>query len=249
MARNIVVVDSSTSMRRIIRTMIQSAVNDAIVSEAKDCNVAMELVQNDPQNLVLFSKESSDQKWLDFIKKESGKKQESKTHYVVFTSSKNEDFLKEIKQYGVLHHLIIPFSPTSIGDFITEICNPFVMRSSRRYSAPNTTAILAQGAETHCAEVVNFSEGGMLCELEAPSRYAWAAPVMATLEFVIDDEKITADGLFSVISRMIVVASNPDYSPKRIRLAYRFVTVPEESKTALAKAFDNVENLEERFQQ
>lgn len=241
------ILDSSNSMRRIIKTMIQATVNDAVVSEASDSQEAMDLFAAGHYHVALFSRESSDQKWLDFAKEQSGKPEAQRSNFVLFTSSKKEDFLEEIKQYGIEESVIIPCSANDLGQLITRICHPFVMRTARRYSAPNTVVHMSQGSNSLSAEVINFSEGGMLCELDAPDGYNWAAPLMSKLEFNLDGTVLVASGLYSVLSRLMVVESNPDFSPKRIRLACRFVNVGEKTKAELVRVFENIEKQEEGF--
>jgi DNA-binding NarL/FixJ family response regulator len=244
MARNIIIMDSSASMRRIIRTMIQSTVNDAVVSEAQDAKEAQGLIEDAHYHLVIFSRESSDKKWLEFAQKRLALPEAQKTNFILFTSSKKKDYFEEIKRYGIQEHIVIPCGPNALGELIIKTCTHFSMRASRRYSIHDTRANLDQGSNSFPAEVINFSEGGVLCELEAPAQLHWCMPAMISMEFNLDGTMLKVAGLYSVARRLIVVESNPDYSPKRIRLACRFISVSEESKNQLAQVFKVIEQQE-----
>lgn len=245
MARNIIILDSSSSMRRIIKTMIRATVTDAVVSEASDSQEAMGLFATCHFHVALFSKESVEQEWLEFAKEMSSGKGGQRSDFVLFTSNNDEGYIEEIKQYHIVESVIIPCSANELGELITRICNPFVMRTTRRYSAPNTVVHISQGSTNLSAEVINFSLGGMLCEFDMPEGYNWAAPAISNLEFDLEGFQLTSPGLCSVLSSLMVVDSNPDCSPKRIRFACRFVDISEEAKANLSLIFAKIEAQEE----
>lgn len=244
MARNIIIMDSSASMRRIIRTMIQATVNDAVVSEAVDVEEAEGLLADAHYHLVIFSKESSDQKWLEFAQKQLALPEGRRTNFIPFSSTKKQDYIEELKRHGLKEYLTIPCAPNTLGELITKLCTPFSMRKTRRYSFPDAIASLEQGSNSFPAEVVNFSEGGVLCELDAPALFNWSMPVMINMEFCLDGVTLEIPGLYSVARRLMVVDANPDYSPRTIRLACRFISIPEESKHQLGVVFQVIEKQE-----
>lgn len=84
----------------------------------------------------------------------------------------------------------------------------------------------------------------MLCELDAPAQLHWFLPTMISMEFSLDGTTLKVAGLYSVVRRLIVLESNSDYSPRRIRMACRFISVSEESKKQLAQVFKMIEHQE-----
>lgn len=244
MARQILIVDQSNSMRRIIKNMIIAEVNDAEISESHDVGEARERLKTRDFHLVLFSRESSSQDWLDLIKKRRETAGMEKPAFVLFTSSKQKGVYEEFVPYGVKEHITIPCSPHELGEIVNRACSVFALRSGRRYSLPAATAILEQGASSVTAELVNFSEGGMLCELTRVEAYSWSAPTMVTLNLPFENEKVVATGLFSTTTRLSISESFADHTPKRVRIAFRFITVPSETKRALDRAFAHIEKQE-----
>ncbi|MEW6595129.1 MAG: hypothetical protein AB1413_09700 [Thermodesulfobacteriota bacterium] len=244
MSRQILIVDQSTSMRRIIKTMILAEVNDADVAESHDVVEAMERLAAGVFHVVLFSRESSNDSWLEYVRKSIAGPGLEKTAFVLFTSSKQKKIPDEFKAHGVTEHIAVPCTPKILGELINRVCSVFTLRSGRRYSLPGASVILEQGANSTTAELVNFSDGGMLCELARVGSYSWSAPAMVTLNLPLDGEKIVATGLFSVTTRLTVSESYADHTPKRVRIAFRFLTVPPETRKALDKAFAYIEAQE-----
>lgn len=244
MARKILILDVSASMRRIIRTMILSTVNDAEVDEASSAEKAISQIEEQKHHVVLFTPESSDQTWYDYMRKSRKNAEEKKTTYVVFTSSKKQDYLNQVRQYGVEDLLEIPCTPVVVGEMITRICSPFAMRAVRRYNYPNTSGVIEQSGRSFHAEVVNFSEGGMLCDLSVPEGYDWSSTSVVNLGFSINDTMYNVTGIQSSLSRLQVVESNSDFTPKRVRLAFRFISVPQDSSETLLRVIALVEKME-----
>ena len=249
MPRKIMVVDSSASMRRIIRTMILANINDAEVSESSDVAETIEKLAQAEYHVVLFSRESSTDQWLKFMKQASNDSAgKYPTRFVVFTSSKQQEFMEQIKDAGVTDCLIIPCSAQALAVTIDRAFNPYDLRSTKRYNLPDTIAILEQGEESTQAEVINISTGGFLCELAYSPHYNWSAPVMTTVQFPMGGEMLSAGGLYSVMIRLSVVESNPDFSPKRVRVAYKFTMVPANTKEVFEKVFAYIEAQEQKFE-
>ena len=126
MARQIFLVDQSTSMRRIIKTMILAGVNDADVAESQDVAEAMDRLEGRNFHVVLFSRESSTREWLEFMRKRSAETgPERTTAFVLFTSSRQKKVVEEFKAYGVKEHVVIPCSPHDLGGLINRVCSVF----------------------------------------------------------------------------------------------------------------------------
>ena len=242
MARRILILDNSGSMRRIIRTMILANINDAEVREAHDYQQAIEIVGKQAVNLVLFSRESSKPDWLNFISR--SREEGAVVQFVLFTSRRHGNNLEDLKNAGVSEQLFIPCKPEELADVVTRLCSPRVLRAARRYYIPGAVAVLEQGVNKLESSIINFSKGGLLCETDFVQWYNWTAPVMITLNFPLNGEDVLAGGLLSATARLNVVESNSDFTPKRLRLAFRFVTVPEETGSILDTVFSYAEKLQ-----
>ncbi|MDA8164426.1 MAG: response regulator [Desulfobacteraceae bacterium] len=246
MARRILIVDRSATMRRIIRGMILANVNDAEVAEAADAADAWQQLADEDFHLMLFSWEPSGAAWLDFLKRLREKEGDRQTAAILLTSSAKRPYVREAVTAGVAEYLVTPFTPAELTGLMNRVCNPVTLRHSRRYSLPDTTALVQQEQKSFQAAVVNISEGGVLCELDYAADYKWTAPAMVSITFRIEGEQITAEDLFALPNRCSIVESNPDFTPRKMKVAYRFFNVPPSAKQVLETVF-NMAEIQEKI--
>lgn len=241
MARKILVVDSSATMRRIICDMILANVNDAELAEASDAEEAWKRMGEEDFHLMLFSWEPSGDDWLDFFKRLREKPAEEQAAALLLTSDVKRSYVQKALDAGVAEYLLIPFTPAELTGTMTRVCNPVTLRHSNRYSLPGTTAVLQQEQKSFKASVINISKGGLLCALDYDPDYKWMAPVMINVTFRIEGEEITATDLFSLPGRFSIVETNPDFTPRKIKIACHFFKVPPAAKKVLEMAFSMAE--------
>jgi hypothetical protein len=160
----------------------------------------------------------------------------------VMLFGKQEKYLKLAKKHGLVEYLVMPCSAKLLTDTINRVCNPASLRRSQRYSAPGTVAVIEQGRLAVAAEVVNISDGGLLCEFDAQPLISLALPVMMTVTFAIEGKEFVARGLYSVMGNMKVVERYSDFTPKRVRAGFVFV-VATEAKPIFEKVFAALEML------
>jgi len=246
MARRIMIVDRSGSLRRILKNMILANINDAEVAEVSDADEARERLSSDPGDfLVLFSGESVTDEWLDFIRQSLARAGRCPLVFVLFTSRAKQDLLKKVKEAGVKERLAIPCTPESLTEIVNLVYNPLVLRDDRRYSIQDTIASFDQRGQSFKASVINISKGGMLCEMAYDEAFKWAAPVMASVTFTAAalGDQVTAAGLYSTVSRLLVQNAYPDFSPKTIRIAMQFISVPPDAMKVLEGIFAKADTL------
>jgi CheY-like chemotaxis protein len=244
MARKILIVDNSATMRRIISGMILSGLSDAEIAEARNAYEAWEQLRNQEFHLMLFSWEPSGTAWLNFFMRLGQRPAERRLSSIILTSGADQPHVREALNAGVSGKLVIPCTQIDLTNIINQVCNPLTLRHTSRYSLPDTTALLQQEGRSYQAAVINVSKGGLLCELEYMEDYKWAAPVTITITFRMDGKQFAAKGLFSLLSRFIIVETNADHSPKKVRVAYRFSKVPPAVQGVLDDVFGVAEELE-----
>jgi CheY-like chemotaxis protein len=249
MARKILIVDNSATMRRIIGGMILAGFGDAEISEARNAYDAWEQLRNQDFSLMLFSWEPSGNAWLNFFMRLGQRPAERRLGSIILTSGVDQPHVREALQSGVSGQLAIPCTQIELTDAINRVCNPVTLRHTSRYSLPDTTALLLQEGRTYKAAVVNVSKGGLLCELEYIEDYEWAAPVTITVTFRMGDKQFAVKGLFSILSRLMVVESNADHSPKKVKMAYRFTKIPPAAQDVFDDVFGVAEKQEKLLSQ
>jgi hypothetical protein len=233
-------------MRRIIEVMIQANVNDAVINQATDYEAASLLIKKQACHVVIASWESSDVSAVEFFQGLQGNSPLQQRIPIVALVTK--EHAVNLEKVNGVEQVRMPCSAEELAEAINRACNPVRMRQSKRYSLPDTTAILEQGTSQVEAVVINVSSGGLLCELDYPGHFSCAMPVMVSIIFHLQGEELSAVGLFSAFTGMQVIARNSDHSPKRIRLSFYFITVPQEAAGILAHVFVHVEQQEQGLQ-
>ena len=84
----------------------------------------------------------------------------------------------------------------------------------------------------------------MLCDLEYSPDYHWTLPTNIAIYFQKDGKIIETADLATTVSRLYVSESNPDQSPALLRVAFRFMAIPEEARQTLAEVFQQADKEE-----
>ena len=237
MVRKILVVDESATMRRIICAMILSNINDAVVDEVANKDEALAWLGQRDCHLILCSLDVVDFLGFELFRE---LRQEGRDIPFVMLFGKQEKYLKMAKQHGLEEYLVMPCSAKVLTDTINRVCSPVSLRRWQRYSAPGTRAVIEQGPLLLAAEVVNISEGGVLCEFDSQPVLNLAAPVMMAVTFVMEGREFVAAGLYSLMGNIKVVERYSDLTPKRYRAGFVFVAAAE-AQPIFEKVFSALE--------
>lgn len=244
MARQVLVVSQSAVMRRIIRAKIEANLNDAMVLEARDQKETFQILEQRGCHVVLYLVEDTVEKALDVFEQGRELSGDRLTSFLLLIDAEKKSAVQKALAAGVSGCLSIPCSAVSLAGAIDRACPSFSLRRSPRFSAPQTIARIQQRRLCLQASVINFSEGGMLCQIELFDDYLWSEPVMATLHFNIEEEEIIVPNLYSIPVHLNVLESNPDYTPKCLRVAYSFRHPSADTMQALSRVFDLLSPLE-----
>lgn len=233
MPRRILIIDKSSSLRKIIRTSILTNISDAEVIEASNSDEALRKLEEQECHLAFFSWETSSESWPGFFSKVNKIPRKRPVPFVLLTSGTGKKYMPEVKDLGIENHLLIPCTTESLTEIINRVCNPVLLRTTTRYSTNDATATLSSGDKIFQAELVNISKGGLLCDMNFSLDFKWAVPAMISINFLLEGERYFVTDLYSAPVRLSVIASNPDYSIKRIRAAYRFVHISQDNQEVM----------------
>lgn len=236
MARKILLVEPITALRKILSGMILSGIDDALVVEADSFTTAEKQLENNAFHLVLFTFDTVNMEWKRFFEKARYAKDGHTIPFVLLAGKSQEKHAQEAVENGITEYLFVPCNTKKITEMINRVCNPIEMRVTNRYSVANTTVYLAQGSKRWQGHLANISAGGMLCDIEWTEDIQWASPFMNDLVFH-DNNDMTINGLYSIMTSLRVNETHQDFSPKKIRSSFRFLTIPEESKKKLENIF------------
>jgi len=157
--------------------------------------------------------------------------------FVLLTCKQEDEQHAVIKDSGIKYCLPTPFKPQVLVEIINRFCNPISLRTAPRYSIPGTEVEIDQSQKQYLANMVNISEGGMLCEMDFAEAYKIHLPVVITITFPPDFENLVVRGLYATLVNLNVLAHGVDHIPEKVRIAYKFILVPSDAQQTLKKAF------------
>ncbi|MGE3173716.1 MAG: response regulator [Planctomycetota bacterium] len=123
MTKNILIVDDSATMRKIImRGLRQAGIEHAEFKEAGDGVQGMQALEGGSFDLILSDVNMPNMNGLDFIKAVGDKMAASAPPIVLITTEGSEEVVKEAMTRGAKGYLKKPFTPEKIQ----EVIGPFL---------------------------------------------------------------------------------------------------------------------------
>ncbi|MCK5227742.1 MAG: PilZ domain-containing protein [Desulfobulbaceae bacterium] len=244
MARNVLIFDESFMQRRIIQSMILANLDDINVFQAKDAEDFEEQLERETLQLVFFNWYVAKMDWNAFFEGKKNKSAGRTIPFVLLAANDEKKLILEAQGAGVKDFLDIPCSPESFADTINLLCNPVNMRKTKRYSLPATTAVFQQDSEKFDAAIINISQGGILCEMEYSEKFNLNKTVMIAVTVSIGEKEVVLNGLIATFTSITVIEKNPDFTQKKIRIAFRFLIVPPDTQPYMDTVLEYAEGLE-----
>jgi hypothetical protein len=137
---------------------------------------------------------------------------------------------KELAALGACAFIDASSSGTDIAFAIASVFDPRHRREHRRVSLPGSRATIRLGSGEFQADIVNFSEAGMLCEFQTPVEFAAILqPADVRIEFPEPIGPCAINGIRARMLRIYVVSRRADQWPERLRCAWQFFNVPQSS--------------------
>lgn len=239
MIRHILLVESSAVMRRILHGKIMANLNDTCVAEAQDEGEALDYLSGNSCHLVLFSCDGQERGLSRF--QAALRERGGNTPPLLLLTSHPENVPKEC---SASEKLSLPCSAWVLTETINRACNPVSLRRSKRYSFAGAKVRIQQ--KTFCFEgdLINISHGGLLCELDWSDDFRWGLPLVVETEIPSGGAAQVTGGFYAKCVNLSLIASNPDFSPRKVRAALAFVHVPPPARDQLEAVFAGAEQDE-----
>lgn len=124
MAKSVLIVDDSKTMRKIItRTLRQAGLNFDTISEAEDGQAALDFLAQNKPNLILCDINMPNMDGITFLKEKSQNGSIKDIPVVMITTEGgSEDVVKEARDNGASASIKKPFT----ADQVEEVLNPLV---------------------------------------------------------------------------------------------------------------------------
>lgn len=245
MSRKFIIIDRSPALRKIIGAKIRANLDDVQLLEAETPERGLALMQDHRCHLVIYLWDGFDVHGLALYDKLRDLPADRQIPFLLLTTSEGEETLRLIEEKAIPEHLILPCPSRQFAETLNRVCNPVTLRRDKRYAVQDTIFLLEQRGHALQGNVINASLGGMLCELPFSENFNWSLPASASINFFVDGKNIVAPHLYSTVVQLTVTHRHPDFSPRKLRVSFRFLQIPEESHLALNQVFSQLEMMEE----
>ena len=243
MARHVLIVEKSHMTRRVLQARILAILDDVILSEAADTDEAAALIKKSTIHLALYGWDAEDDQGIIFCNQELKTANEEPIPFVFLVANPTKKAVAILEEQGVANYVKMPCAAKDLAGAIDQACHPSSLRESKRYFISGSHGLIEQRNLTIDCKVLNVSLGGMLCEFEMDAHFNCIDPVMISSSFGTDATRV--ENIYAILSNIKVVERNTDYTPKLVRMGFKFLNLAEESKNALTSILDQAEENED----
>ncbi|KPA16413.1 Signal transduction response regulator, receiver region domain protein [Candidatus Magnetomorum sp. HK-1] len=242
MASRIMVIHEYTVIQKIAQNYIMTEYSDAVVDVFSSTLDAIEVLKTEKYDIILCAMEmygldgiAFSEAILQTINKDAG--------FVLMTSNYDKKNIISLHQLGIKHVLSIPFTQPQLTSFINSIFNPRSMRVFERFVVNDTKVFIVIKDQKLKARLINIGLKGLLCELT----FSQSLPnILIANELILKfpeafENKVAYD-VKVTLKRISVSEYEKNYQPKTIRIAYKFLEMPPESKQIIEKAIKTSAN-------
>jgi len=236
MAIRILVVHEYTVIQKIANNYILTEYSDAVVKSFSSTLDAIEELKTVKYDIIFCAMEMPKMDGIAFSEAilETINK---KAHFIIMTSNYDEKNIKAYNQLGINNILSIPFTQAQLTMLIQNIVNPRSKRIHERYVIQNTQVLIPLASKKLKAKLINIGLNGLLCELELEkdnTNILLSNKLCLKLPESFGNE--VANDIDSCLMRLSVTEWDHNNSPKTIRVAYRFINMPQKAKQIVQKA-------------
>lgn len=123
MGKNVLLVDDSSTMRKIIgRSLRQAGIDFDNIFEASDGLEALEVLEKEHVDIVLSDINMPNMDGISFLKEKSSRDTIKDIPVLMISTETGEDIIGEAKSYGAVGAIKKPFTP----DKVNEVLGPLL---------------------------------------------------------------------------------------------------------------------------
>ncbi len=234
MPLRILIVHEFGVTRKITQDYILTELSDAIAELASSPLEAVQMVDQRKYDIVLCGMEMAEMDGIEVYRHMLASNSNRDTPFIIMTSTYNEQQRERLSKRGIKYVLPIPFTALQLRSMIYEISDPRRRRIYTRYSIPSAKAMVRFQEMEIPAEVVNISMNGILCDLTFPDQsIRMTRACQVTVQFPAEYGEARASNIKVSVLRMSVEDWHEDHSPRQVRIAWKFVSMPTAAQRTL----------------
>jgi len=236
------IVIESELLRKIVSSYALAELSDVIAEEAVSFRSGMEKLAIKQYDVVLATAELNEGSGRELFEGMKLLEANATTPFVLITSTHSPDEDRRLDEAGIDYRLRAPYTSVDLARVVNEATQPRAKRIHDRYAIPKTLALIQVKDLSVTANAINFSREGVLCELTY--RDDLARPLRPNrLEIIFPEEYggRRAEDLIGIVLRFEVMTWTADHVPEFVRVAWRFIEIPDPALEILDDVLDRVD--------
>ncbi len=237
--RNLLIVHGSEMTRNCLESYILSELDDIDISEVSSSQKAIQKCQEQKFELVLCGKELPDLNGLALYKKIQTLPINKEVAFILVTSTNTAENIKEIREHGIIHYLVFPFTSKELRDKINLACDPRRLRAYERIHIPDAQAIIhTEDAEIE-ANIINISMNGVACNFVYSSEHSnLLGSAHITIKFPAEYKSVQVSNLPCRLLQLNVLTWKPDGTPERVHTTWGILRLSIQGKKIMEQFFE-----------
>lgn len=237
MALRILVVHEFGVTRKITHSYIMTEFSDAITDVVDSPYDAARLLESRNFDIVFCGLEMASMNGFEVYNHMRSTALNRETAFVIMSATYDEAQRQRVSKQGIDYILPIPFTSLQLRKMVSEACDPRKSRVHPRYIIPEAKALLQFTKHNIVADLLNISRNGLLCNFtESKLPADFLVPCKISLQLPPDYGSTTVGKISASLLRLTVESWEEDQSPQKMRVAWRFIQVPEAAQTVLDSA-------------
>jgi len=236
MAIRILIVHEYTVIQKIANNYILTEYSDAVVKSFSSTLDAIQELQTEKYDIIFSAMEMPKMDGIAFSEAIQDTINKN-AHFVIMTSNYDEKNIKAYNQLGIYNILSIPFTQPQLTMLIQNIVDPRSKRIHERFVIQNTQVVIPLDKHELKAKLINIGMNGLLCELKLQKD---ALNILSANKLCLKLPEtfgnVIAKDIVCSLMRVSVTDWDHNHCPITLRIAYRFVDMPKESKQIVQKA-------------
>ncbi|MBM4056079.1 MAG: response regulator [Planctomycetes bacterium] len=244
--RKILIVHETRILRTLLKTYLISELNDVVVIEALTAAEALENFKEQKFEAILCGMQFKKTDGVHIFKELRKEETNKDTPFIIITSTGSKENIAHLKENGIQHYLISPFTAIELREKINTVCDPRQWRTHDRISIPGAKAVISMNNDTIEADVINMSLEGILCDITCTKSYNdLLNSTHITVIFPPQFENTKIKILWCKLLRVNVFSWNEVYFPKctpeHMRVVWQIVKMSDEDNQKFQEICKKVE--------
>lgn len=241
-SRKLLIIHDSRVIRNLLKGFVLAELDDITPLEASSGKQAMQLVEEDKIDIILSAYILRDCEGHELFHKLRESEKGRNIPFIIFTSTSSDEHIAEIRQQGIQHYLVVPFSSVKLRNKIDEVFDPRQMRRQQRYSIPGTQAIIHAESQNINADVINLSMSSAFCEFTLPSGVNDLLNSMyISVKFPSEYDEVLIGDIYCKPLSIKTVSWLPNDASDKVRVVWLFKNLSQRNESMFSEVLDQVE--------